>query len=236
MSTDATRILNGATVKEWWDQKKGAAGVVSTTLDGNGNGKIEYLDGKWKLVNFDEYSNASGVATIKHFDATKTLTGGEVSFVDAGGVKVQENHDKAWVVTDRLFTGTAGADTIVLKDGTNAVHGGAGADVIWAGKGRTPSISRPRSHRMSTRSTISRRPTTPSIWTVRSSGSWRQRWCAGATAFAVDAARDASTRIIYDSKTGNLLYDADGTGSKAAVVFCPSRSGLALNAGHFHLI
>ncbi len=237
VSTDATRILNGTTVKEWWDQKTGAAGVVSTTLDGNGNGKIEYLDGKWKLVNYDEYSNASGVATIKHFDATKTLTGGEVSFVDAGGVKVQENHDKAWVVTDRLFTGTAGADTIVLKDGTNAVHGGAGADVIWAGKGadafyfETPITSDVDTiHDFST--------TDDSIYLdsaifgkLATSGG-----ALAATAFAVDAARDASTRIIYDSKTGNLLYDADGTGSKAAVVFAHLDPGLALNAGHFHLI
>jgi Ca2+-binding RTX toxin-like protein len=33
------------------------------------------------------------------------------------------------------------------------------------------------------------------------------------------AAADANDRIVYDQTTGNLLYDADGTGATAAVQF-----------------
>jgi serralysin len=40
-----------------------------------------------------------------------------------------------------------------------------------------------------------------------------------AAAFAVGAAADADDRIIYDSNTGALYYDADGTGAGGRVQF-----------------
>lgn len=56
----------------------------------------------------------------------------------------------------------------------------------------------------------------------------------GADAFTIGTtATDASDRIIYDSRTGVLLYDADGSGSGAAQQFALIGAGLALTHEHF---
>lgn len=51
--------------------------------------------------------------------------------------------------------------------------------------------------------------------------------------FIGSAAQDAGDRILYDSGSGGLYYDADGSGSGVAVQFAALGSGLALTAGDF---
>lgn len=50
------------------------------------------------------------------------------------------------------------------------------------------------------------------------------------------AAADASDRIIYDSATGALYYDPDGTGAAAQVRIANLSPGLSLSAGTFIVI
>lgn len=59
----------------------------------------------------------------------------------------------------------------------------------------------------------------------------------GATAFrAGTAAGDANDRIVYDSATGRLWFDADGTGAGTAVLFATLTAGTALSAADFMII
>ena len=50
------------------------------------------------------------------------------------------------------------------------------------------------------------------------------------------AAADADDRIIYDSATGALYFDADGNGAGLAVQFANLHEGLPLNATDFQVI
>jgi Ca2+-binding RTX toxin-like protein len=55
-----------------------------------------------------------------------------------------------------------------------------------------------------------------------------------AAAFHIGAAAaDASDRILYDSVTGNLYFDADGNGAGAAIRFAQLGAGLALTQADF---
>jgi len=50
------------------------------------------------------------------------------------------------------------------------------------------------------------------------------------------AAADADDRIIYNSATGALMFDSDGTGAGAAVQFALLSAGLAMTASEFLVI
>ena len=89
----------------------------------------------------------------------------------------------------------------------------------------------------------------PSAWPGRASpvgnpencGFWhfRLRSVLTAAAFVANAtglAGDASDRIIYETGTGNLFFDADGTGVGARVQFAVLNPGLSLTNTDFLVI
>ena len=59
----------------------------------------------------------------------------------------------------------------------------------------------------------------------------------GASRFhAGDAAHDSSDRIVYDRDSGNLYFDADGSGSGDAILFAQLGAGTALSVSDIFVI
>jgi Ca2+-binding RTX toxin-like protein len=50
------------------------------------------------------------------------------------------------------------------------------------------------------------------------------------------SAGDADDRIIYNSSTGALSYDSDGTGAAASVQFAHLTPGLAMTSSDFRVV
>ena len=126
--------------------------------------------------------------------------------------------------------GAAGADTLIGGLGNDRLTGGAGADLIVFNTSLNAATNLDAiTDFVVGDDTIQLENAIFTKLTVLGTLS--------AAAFVTGtAAADASDRIIFDSNTGKLYYDADGTDALAQVQFATLDSGLALTATDFLII
>jgi serralysin len=138
---------------------------------------------------------------------------------------------------DRLFGGIGGD---VLQGGTqNDFHnGGAGVDQIITGTGFDTILFNAPLGIANFDRVIDFAPVFDtmqlenSVFTGLVQGAFLP-----ATDFVIGAAAaDASDRIIYNSATGNLFFDQDGTGAIAQILFADLAGGLALTNNDFFVV
>ena len=138
---------------------------------------------------------------------------------------------------DGLFGGV-GADSLQGGVGNDFHNGGAGVDQILTGSGfDTILFNAPLGLANFDRVL----DFAPVFDTMQLENSVFVGLTAGAFLPATDfhigaAAADASDRIIYNSATGNLFFDADGTGAIGQVLFADLASGLAMTASDFFVV
>lgn len=131
---------------------------------------------------------------------------------------------------DTLLGGD-GDDTLVGGNGMDSLTGGAGAD-IFVFNGASPNAT-------SNKDVITDfNVADDTIWLSKTYFTgFSATGAMAAAAFNTGvAASDATDRIIYDSATGNLYYDADGTGASAKILFATLSAGLSLSAADFNII
>lgn len=140
-------------------------------------------------------------------------------------------------------SGNSGANKLTGNAAANVLNGGAGADTMTGGLGNdvfvfSTSLSAATNvDRISDFSKVSgnidRIYLDDDIFTAL--GSVTQTSALSAAAFcAGKAATSGSHRIVYDSGTGNLFYDADGSGATAQVkIALIGLGGVALTASDF---
>ena len=140
---------------------------------------------------------------------------------------------------DRLYGG-AGWDTLWGGYGDDTLSGGTGQDRLVGGFGAdTFLLTAVGGHSVATITDF-----THSSDTIALDHAGFTALTAGALDPAAllirsvgNEAETASTRVIYDSATGNLSYDADGSGSAAnAVVIAHLTAGLSLDNNDFKVI
>lgn len=137
-----------------------------------------------------------------------------------------------------ILSGGLGNDTISGGAGNDLIAGGVGNDVLTGGAGNDVFV-------FSTYLTVAGvdRITDFSVAddTIRLEDAVftgiTSTGVLAASAFTTGtAATDAADRIIYNQSTGALLYDADGTGSTAAVQFATLTAGLSLTSADFVVV
>jgi Ca2+-binding RTX toxin-like protein len=120
-------------------------------------------------------------------------------------------------------SGAAGDDTLLGRDGNDRLEGGSGNDTLTGGAGQDSFVfaDAPSAANVDRITDFVSGPDQlvlddgafAAIGAAGNFSSGDARFFAGAGA---TSGRDATDRIVYDTSTGNLYYDADGSGSGAA--------------------
>jgi serralysin len=135
------------------------------------------------------------------------------------------------------LTGNEFAQTVVGNNGANMLDGKGGADLL-AGLGGADTFrftSALGAGNVDTLFDLSAADDTIALDDAIFAGLSPGALAAGAFVIG-SAAQDADDRIIYNSATGQLLYDADGTGAGAAVHFATLQGAPAITAADFMVI
>jgi Ca2+-binding RTX toxin-like protein len=149
-------------------------------------------------------------------------------------------------VTTRTFTGTdsgnsiigtSGNDRIDTKGGDDKIWGGGGNDLIFTGSGRD-AITFDTVIGTSKDVIVDFNPVYDSVrlndkifTKLTDEGALRSSWFR-----AGEKAVDRDDYIVYDKSTGKLSYDADGSGSGAAVHFATFENKANLTAADFYVL
>lgn len=134
-----------------------------------------------------------------------------------------------------VLTGNAAANTLSGGAGNDRIHGGFGNDSLYGGSGSDYFYFDTALDASGNVDRIFDFHTDDTIMLSREVFSALGDTAAlAASAFvAGTAAMDADDRIVYDAATGNIFYDADGSGSAAAILFANLAPGTALTSLDF---
>jgi Ca2+-binding RTX toxin-like protein len=140
---------------------------------------------------------------------------------------------------NNVLTGGSANDSIQGFGGNDWIEGRAGADVLTGGSGRDAFVFNTKLSAATNVDTI----TDFNVFadTIRLDNAVFTKLTqtgvlASKSFYKGVKAHDADDRIIYDSATGALSYDVDGTGASAAIKFTQLAKGLALTSNDFLVI
>jgi Ca2+-binding RTX toxin-like protein len=229
--------------------------VATTAIDLGGNDYANHLIGNYGA----NYLNGGGGA-----DLLTGLNGNDTYVIDNAGDQVEEQagfgNDAvltfvSWTlgvgqeveVLSTAFQGGTGAidlngnnlaQTIYGNNGANVLNGGGGNDTLFGFGGAdvfafTTALGAGNVDVIADMSSGSDRIALDDAIFTALGG----LGALNASAFVTGtAAADGDDRIVYNSATGALLYDADGNGAIAAVQFATLQTGLAMTAADFVVI
>jgi Ca2+-binding RTX toxin-like protein len=132
-------------------------------------------------------------------------------------------------------TGNGQANTITGNAGANSLHGGLGLDVLIGGGGADRFYFETPAGAANWDDIQDFSHADDSIWLDRDvfTGIGADGELTAGAFRAGSAAVDADDRILYDSATGNIYYDADGSGGGAAVLLAHVTIGTTVDATDF---
>ena len=140
--------------------------------------------------------------------------------------------------TDKII-GNQVANTLDGGVGNDSLNGGAGNDSLTGGSGSDTFVFNSALGSTNVDKIKDFNAIRDTIW-LENTGIFTALTALGTLSSAAflkgTTAGDANDRIIYNSTTGSLSYDVDGSGKKAAVQFATLTTGLALTNADFWVI
>jgi Ca2+-binding RTX toxin-like protein len=213
----------------------------SDTLNGtSANDTLNGLGGNDVLVasgGTDFYDGGAGSDTL---DLRATTAGITLSFA-SGTISGAFNGTFANIErvlggngADSLF-GAAGNQNLSARGGDDTLAGGVGVDTLWGGIGADRFFFRDTgvANADSVADFASGSDKIVLDASVMTALGANGNFAASDARFAANAtgvAQDADDRVIFNTSTGQVFYDADGTGSGAAVLLATLQTGATLAA------
>jgi Ca2+-binding RTX toxin-like protein len=206
----------------------------TTALNATGNAGANKIVGNSAANNIN---GGSGDDNLKGAAGNDTVTGGNGSddmYGGPGDDTLNGGNDGDFILGEAgndTIIGGAGQDNINGGTGNDTINGGAGFDTMAGGDGADQFVFdlAPTGDFDGNNSVIDFVSGTDklvldkSVFTALGVGTLTAvRFLAGP---GVDEATTANHRLIYDTGTGNLYYDADGTGSEFAPIQFANISG-----------
>jgi Ca2+-binding RTX toxin-like protein len=133
-------------------------------------------------------------------------------------------------------TGNALANVLTGNSGNNVLNGGLGSDTLHGGAGNDAFVFATALGAGNVDAVTDFTATDDSIHLDDAVFAGLARGTLAVSSFVTNltgAAEDALDRVIYETDTGRLYFDADGSGAGAQVHFATLSAGLALTSAHF---
>ena len=178
-------------------------------------------------------------------------TGNDTIYGESGNDRLYGEGDADWLYggsgndylsggsgNDRLF-GQSGADTLTGGSGNDTLNGGSGSDRMTGGSGLDVFVFNTTLGSTNIDRITDFNPVDDTIHLDDSVFSGLSLGALSASAFVANTsgqATSASHRIIYETDTGNLYYDSNGSAAGGRVQFATLAPGLALTAADFFVI
>ena len=232
VDNNATTAIN-LTGNELDNYVTGNAGA--NTLDGGPGG----LDQLWGRQGDDSYFVDSNDLVVEYAGQGYDIVYARATFALGAGVEIEVLGTVDNFATTAInLTGNELSNYVTGNAGANTINGGAGSDYL-EGRGGADSFAFTTTLAPGNVDQIAdflsgtdRIALDDAIFAgIGTPGSFN-----ASAFFAGAAAHDSDDRIIYNQATGQLFYDADGSGSGAAVLFAVIIGSPGLTANDFSVI
>jgi len=197
---------------------------------------VDYINDAKKVAQFNRMVLADGfipyAAPHRDLDALVGTYDGDSAYIRP---TAQADRLRGSMLADTI-NGLGGSDHINGRSGDDRLEGGLGADVLMGGGGADRFVF---ASKVGAGNIDAIGDFAVGIDTIVLDHGFFARLQEGdlaPAAFTIaSSAQDGSDRIIYNSRTGALSYDADGAGGDKAIQFAELDAGLKLSESDFHI-
>ncbi len=219
---------------EYWETINDAGGKDTIVYSATSGGRIELTSGKWsqlgQAIEFGDGTSTRDTVTIGPSAVIENATGGS-------GADTLIGNSVANVLKGAgggdVLKGGGGGDTLVGGPGKDKLTGGPGADKFVFGAALNASTNKDTI--LDFQHLTDRIQLDDDVFTKFGQGGTRS---LPAGNFRAGAPQDANDYVLYVKSSGLLSYDADGSGSGAAIAFAllGTTTHPTLTAADFQLI